>query len=199
MALCEQAAEGGLGRESQCAEAWASSISSQLPRGWDRELVERFLRDQLDDDVFEAVSSRARDLTFEYWPERVGEPRPEQVLILNADERGQFIAPVKINGRQLVMLVDTGASVILLSWADAVTIGINADGLRFDRQAMTASGASNFAAVTLHHVEFAGQTLTNVEALVAPSTATEVSLLGAPILGRFREVVLSGGNLTIRN
>jgi hypothetical protein len=47
------------------------------------------------DALFETVSSRARDLTFEYWPERVGEPRPEKVLMLSANERGQFIAPIK--------------------------------------------------------------------------------------------------------
>lgn len=48
----------------------------------------------------------------------------ERSVTLKAGQNGHFFARAEINGRQVPVLVDTGASAVMLSHDDARTIGV---------------------------------------------------------------------------
>ncbi|MGI9462348.1 MAG: retropepsin-like aspartic protease family protein, partial [Aestuariivirgaceae bacterium] len=53
---------------------------------------------------------------------------------------GHFITRIDINGAQVAALIDTGASVVALSYEDAERAGLNPFRLKFDRKVSTANG-----------------------------------------------------------
>lgn len=113
---------------------------------------------------------------------------------------GHFHATATINGTGTVeMLVDTGASVILLSHAHAKAIGIRVDALDYSVPVITANGQSYVATIVLDDVDIGGVTLHNVEAAVATQGLLESSLLGMTYLGALKEVVLRGDEMILRN
>jgi len=97
------------------------------------------------------------------------------------------------------MLVDTGASVILLSHEHAKSIGISVHALDYSVPVITASGRSYVATIVLDDVDVGGVTLHNVEAAVALEGLLDSSLLGMTYLGALKEVVLRGDEMILRN
>ena len=80
-------------------------------------------------------------------------------------------------------LVDTGASAVALTLADAQRLGIATDKLDYNYKVVTASGETRAAAVKLGRVSVAGAALNDVDAMVIES-GLESSLLGMTYLGR---------------
>ena len=76
----------------------------------------------------------------------------EQILVINKGVSGHFEADVSIDGTPLRMMVDTGASSIVLTYDDAMRLGINADNLVFSIEVSTANGRAMAAPVTLRQV-----------------------------------------------
>lgn len=113
---------------------------------------------------------------------------------------GHFHADVTVNGTKSVeMLVDTGASVVLLSHAHASSIGIDTAALTFDIPVVTANGGSHVAMITLASIDVGGVTLRNVETAVAKQGVLHSSLLGMSYLGALEEVVLRGNKMILKN
>ena len=96
---------------------------------------------------------------------------------------GHYWAEADVNGTQVRFLVDTGASTVALTLADAKRLGLQTDKLDYDRSVVTASGQARAAAVTLGEISIAGARMTDVEALVIEN-GLESSLLGMSYLGR---------------
>lgn len=96
---------------------------------------------------------------------------------------GQYWAEAEVNGSRVRFLVDTGASAVALTLADARRLGIATDKLDYNYKVVTASGEARAAAVTLGRVSVAGAALNDVQALVIES-GLESSLLGMTYLGR---------------
>lgn len=96
---------------------------------------------------------------------------------------GHYWAEADVNGTRVRFLVDTGASTVALTLADAQRLGLQTDKLDYDRSVVTASGQTRAAAVTLGEISVAGARMTDVEALVIES-GLESSLLGMSYLGR---------------
>lgn len=96
---------------------------------------------------------------------------------------GHYWAEADVNGSRVRFLVDTGASAVALTLADAQRLGIATDKLDYHYNVVTASGQTRAAAVTLGRVSVAGAALNDVEALVIES-GLESSLLGMTYLGR---------------
>jgi aspartyl protease family protein len=80
-------------------------------------------------------------------------------------------------------LIDTGASAVALTPADARHLGIDTSDLKFTYRVVTASGEAHGAAVKLANVTVAGARLDNVDALVI-DRGLDTSLLGMTYLGR---------------
>jgi aspartyl protease family protein len=123
-----------------------------------------------------------------------GGSRPQAVL--KADGAGQFFATVQINGRAAVpMLVDTGATGILLTRQDADRAGIAyANAPRAMSQ--TANGPAPIWLVKLTTVKLGDIELSNVDAAVSEAPLP-FGLLGMSFLNR-TEMRRNGDTMTLQ-
>ena len=112
---------------------------------------------------------------------------------------GQFMAQASANGAKINMVVDTGASAIVLNQSDAVRAGIKVEGLSYSVPVQTANGTSFAARVRLKNVSVGPVSINNVEALIAKHGALRESLLGMSFLSRLRSYEFSGDFLTLRS
>ncbi len=110
---------------------------------------------------------------------------------------GHYWAEADIDGRAVRVLVDTGASVVALTRADAQRLGLRLTAADFTRTVQTASGPVRAAAVTLLSVAVAGARIDDVQALVIEE-GLEHSLLGMSYLGRLSAFEASPSGLTLR-
>lgn len=115
-------------------------------------------------------------------------------LVLKRDRSGHFVANVEVNGQDIQFLVDTGASDLVLSQADAKVAGIDPDGLNYFMIAKTANGEVRSAPVRLDTVAMAKFIDTNVPARVNGGEL-DISLLGMSYLDRFRSFRVVGDRM----
>jgi aspartyl protease family protein len=111
---------------------------------------------------------------------------------------GHFTANVKVNGKTISMIVDTGASSIVLRPEDAEKAGIDTSRLNYRVPVLTANGRTVAARIRLDEVAIGPLDRTKVEALVAQPGALTQSLLGMSFLSRLRSYEFSGDFLTLR-
>ena len=98
----------------------------------------------------------------------------------------------------LALLVDTGASTVVLKPADAARIGIDTSALSFTTPVSTANGTTYAAPVRLKSVSVGPLEVRDVEALVAQPGALNENLLGMSFLKRLRSYEFTGDFLTLR-
>ena len=107
-----------------------------------------------------------------------------QEIVLQAGLGGHFTSSGSINGRPVRFMVDTGATLVSLSQAEAQRIGLDwRDAPRAMTQ--TANGAVPVHRVSLGRLRVGEVEVTNVDALVVPAQMPYV-LLGNSFLGRFQ-------------
>lgn len=111
---------------------------------------------------------------------------------------GHFSAKVEVNGKAISMLIDTGATSIVLTPEDARAVGIDVDEMTFHVPVLTANGRTMAARVSLDEVAVGPLDRTKVEALIAQPGALSQSLLGMSFLSRLRSYEFSGEYLTLR-
>ena len=111
---------------------------------------------------------------------------------------GHFIARTEVNGTSMTMLVDTGASTVVLRPADAQRLGIDLERLRYVVPVQTANGTTYAASVKLKSLAVGSIGFTDIEALVSKPGALKDSLLGMTFLNRLRSYEFSGDFLTLR-
>lgn len=112
---------------------------------------------------------------------------------------GHFRADAIVAGGAVEVLVDTGASIVLLTWEDAVNTGIDLKALTFDLPVLTANGQSFVAGITLDTVAIGNVEVHNVRAAVAQPGQLHASLLGMSFLGEIEEAVIRKDALILRN
>ncbi|MGB0507123.1 MAG: retropepsin-like aspartic protease family protein [Pikeienuella sp.] len=112
---------------------------------------------------------------------------------------GHFRAVTKINGAKVGLLVDTGASLVLLTYLDAQSVGVDMSELSFTQPVVTANGRSHVAMIDLETVTVGGIGLYNVKAAVAEPGKLHSSLLGMSFLGRIQETSFRRDTLILRN
>jgi aspartyl protease family protein len=112
---------------------------------------------------------------------------------------GHFVARVGVDGASVSMLVDTGASTVVLRQSDARLLGVDTRRLRYTVPVQTANGLAYAAHARLREVSIGSITLTNVDALVAQPGALKESLLGMSFLSRLRSYEFAGDYVTFRN
>jgi len=112
---------------------------------------------------------------------------------------GTFSVRVAINGaRATPMLVDTGASSLVLTDGDARRAGIQVDRLSFNIPVSTANGQAMTAATMLDTVAVGPIVARQVRALVARPEALSSSLLGHTFLDRLDGYEVRGGRMILR-
>jgi aspartyl protease family protein len=106
-----------------------------------------------------------------------------QSVTLAADPRGHFFVDAIVNDQPMRFVVDTGASVVVLSGADAVRLGLDwRKGPRGKMQ--TANGATTGYLVKLEKVRVGGIELRNVDGVVVEQGLGSFGLLGMSFLNR---------------
>jgi aspartyl protease family protein len=112
---------------------------------------------------------------------------------------GHFIAKAQVNGKSIHMIVDTGASTVVLRPEDARRAGIQVGALDYTVPVETANGRAFAAKVRLEKVSLGELTLEKVEALVTRPGALQQSLLGMSFLSRLRSYEFSGNKLLMKS
>jgi aspartyl protease family protein len=123
----------------------------------------------------------------------------EQAVRIRKRADGHFVAKTEVNGVTVTMLVDTGASSVVLKPADARLAGVDVDRLTYSVPVQTANGTAYAAAVRLKRLSVGGITVDGIEALVAKPGTLGESLLGMTFLRRLRSYEFSGEFLTLRS
>lgn len=121
--------------------------------------------------------------------------RDQTMLIRTGD--GHFAADGYVNGLPVHFLIDTGASVVVLTSDAAQDIGIDIDDLRYTAPVRTANGRTTAAAVTLDEIQVGDITRRRVPAMVAQPNALETSLLGMSFLSTLRAYEFRGDRLIL--
>ncbi|WOB79734.1 TIGR02281 family clan AA aspartic protease [Brevundimonas nasdae] len=125
----------------------------------------------------------------------VGASGTDAQVVKGAD--GHYWAEANIDGKAVRVLVDTGASVVALTRADALRLGVDPEPKAFTGKVQTASGVVRAAPVQLKTISVAGARVDRVEALVVEQ-GLEYSLLGMSYLGRLSAFSATPAGLTLR-
>ena len=118
-------------------------------------------------------------------------------VIVNRRLSGEFSIAAKVDGARVTFLFDTGASMVVLTAADARKAGIDTRGLAFDVPVATANGSALAAEIRLDQVAVGPIVMRGVPALVARPGALEESLLGMSFLERLKSYTVERGRLIL--
>lgn len=132
--------------------------------------------------------------------ERPAHPAPMPLLAartveIRAGAHGHFFAEAEIDNTRIMVLIDTGASSVALSYEDAERVGLKPFALDFDLPVSTANGIVKAAAVTLRRVEIDNVLVRDVEGMVMPRGALGGTLLGMSFLSRLSGFRIADGTL----
>lgn len=119
-----------------------------------------------------------------------------EVLLRRAND-GYFYADVSINGSDMRLLADTGASVVSLSVADAENAGIDVDQLDFNMRMSTANGTAVAAQVKLDELRIGTIVRQDVTAIV--SRGLPQSLLGMNFFSSLSRFQIENDELLLRD
>ena len=124
--------------------------------------------------------------------------RRGRTVEIRAGAYGHHYASIEINGRSIDAMVDTGASIVALSWEDAERAGLYIRDSDYTQRVNTANGLARIAPVMLDRVSIGDITVRNVPAAVSEPGRLNVSLLGMSFLSRLQRVDMRSGILVLQ-
>lgn len=134
-----------------------------------------------------------------------GEVVPSMALSRSAGEvelrrawDGHYRADVVVNGNQIRLLVDTGASMVLIPYEQAALLGIDVAELEFSMPVTTANGRSTVAPIRLATIEIGSIRVHDVTAAVAHPGTLKNGLLGMSFLDQLSETSFQKDKLVLR-
>ena len=120
-----------------------------------------------------------------------------ETISFRANAQGHFVVEADVDGTRVRFLVDTGASDVSLSPADAERLGFDLAGLDYTRRYRTANGMIRGAPVRLSRVVIGPIGLDDVRASVNQAPMKH-SLLGMSFLERLSGYEVAHQTLTLR-
>ena len=118
-------------------------------------------------------------------------------VVLRRANDGHFYADMSINGTDMRLMADTGASVVALSIADAENAGIDVDQLDFTIRMSTANGTAMAARVKLDEVRVGPIVRQDVTAIV--SRGLSQSLLGMNFFSSLSKFQIENDELLLKD
>jgi aspartyl protease family protein len=115
---------------------------------------------------------------------------------VEAGPGGHFVIAAEVNGVPITFLVDTGASEIVLTMADARRLGFDPQHLEFTQSFRTANGDVQGAPVRLRELRVGQFSLYDLDASVN-AAPLPVSLLGMSFLDRLHGYQVKNGRLVL--
>lgn len=126
-------------------------------------------------------------------------PTPQPAFgetVLLRDTSGHFYADADVNYGRVRFLVDTGASTIALTEADARSVGIQIDPTQYRVVGQGASGEVYGQPITIDSIALDGKRVTGLSGVVLRDG--DVSLLGQSFLSRVGSVSIEADRMTLR-
>lgn len=120
----------------------------------------------------------------------------EPLELWRADD-GLFYVDGAINGHKVRFVVDTGASMVVLTASDAQRAGVSVPRDAPVLEAQTATGKSSLTRVTLSSMRVGSTGVVAAPAAVAPD-GLGISLLGQSWLSQLASVTIEGDRMTLR-
>ena len=117
---------------------------------------------------------------------------------LARESDGHFYANATMGAATVRVVVDTGASVVALTGADARAIGLTWDNSEIRPIGRGASGAVHGVVRRVPRIDVGGIIATDVEAMVVPE-GLDITLLGQNFLARVTKVEIAGGQMVLSN
>ena len=121
-----------------------------------------------------------------------------RIVELRAGNHGHYYASAEVNGRPIDVLVDSGASIVALTYEDARRAGVSVRDSDYTHRVSTANGLAKVAPVTLERVSIGDITVRNVQAAVSEPGKLGTSLLGMSFLGRLQQIDIRSGVLVLK-
>lgn len=110
--------------------------------------------------------------------------KPVPAVEIARSQAGEFALNVKINGVKAPMVIDTGATSVVLTWETAKAIGLPLEMLEYNVDVETAGGHTKAARLTLDRLAVGHLVEKSIPALVVPRGQMKTNLLGMSFLDR---------------
>ena len=121
-----------------------------------------------------------------------------RVVELARGGAGDFQISTGVNGQSVSMVLDTGASMVVLTHEAAKAAGLPLEMIKYTVNVDTANGRARAASVTLDRVAVGGIVERSVPALVAQPGQLKTNLLGMSFLNRLQSWEVRGDRLVLR-
>jgi aspartyl protease family protein len=109
---------------------------------------------------------------------------PTRAVQIARGPSGEFALQAKINGVNAPMVIDTGATSVVLTYETARAAGLPLELLEYDVDVETAGGHTKAARLTLDRLAIGKLVERSVPALVVPHGQMKTNLLGMSFLDR---------------
>ena len=119
-----------------------------------------------------------------------------QVMLIR-DNNGHFEVTAQVNGQAIRLLVDTGASSVVLTHEDALRAGIDVASLSYSIPVSTANGMTQAARARLNALDIGEIRRNNLAVMVAREGSLSTSLLGMNYLETLRSFEIRGDRLVL--
>jgi aspartyl protease family protein len=109
---------------------------------------------------------------------------PGRAVQIARGQAGEFALQARINGVNAPMVIDTGATSVVLTYETAKAAGLPLELLEYDVDVETAGGHTKAARLTLDRLAIGKLVERSVPALVVPHGQMKTNLLGMSFLDR---------------
>jgi aspartyl protease family protein len=140
--------------------------------------------------------ARATDTISDFLRKRASSPA--SAVHIPRGQGGEFAVQVRINGVSTPMVIDTGATAVVLTYETAKAIGLPLELLEYDVDVETAGGHTKAARLTLDRLAIGKLVERSVPALVVPHGQMKTNLLGMSFLDRLESWEVRADQLVLR-
>jgi aspartyl protease family protein len=144
-----------------------------------------------------AMLAAAREASSDTQASKKDQTRGGSISELRIGRDGHYHADAEINGRSIEVMVDTGASMVALTYEDAERAGIYVKDSDFTMRVSTANGTGRVAPITISRISIGEITVRNVKGAVVESGKLSKTLLGMSFLGRLTRAEMRSGTLIL--
>ena len=138
--------------------------------------------------------ARARNTVAELLRKRAS----TRTVQISRGQAGEFALRAKINGVSAAMVIDTGATSVVLTYETAKAAGLPLELLEYDVDVETAGGHTRAARLTLDRLAIGHLVERSVPALVVPHGQMKTNLLGMSFLDRLESWEVRADSLMLR-
>ena len=123
---------------------------------------------------------------------------PVHTVQIPRGSNGEFAVQTRINGIAAAMVVDTGATSVVLTYETAKAVGLPLELLEYNVDVQTAGGQTKAARLWLDRMAIGKLVERSVQALVVPRGQMKTNLLGMSFLDRLDSFEVRADHLMLR-